>query len=134
MADLVSTEAAVAVIFPLKAEIHTAIAAVAITAGQVVYFDSGGDADLADGSAAGTATLKGIALNSAGAGQAFNILKRGHVAGYTLTQAFEAQIWLSDTAGALADATGTVGVPCGRVVPMTDKARTKVLFFDIAWN
>lgn len=134
MADLAYTEANVAVVFPLKAEIHTVILGAAVEAGQAVYLDSSGDGDLADASAAGTATLKGLALNSGGAGQAINILKRGHVFGFTLTQAYEAQIFLSDTAGDLADAAGTVSVPCGRVVSMTDKDRTKVLFFDIAWN
>lgn len=130
MADLVSTEAAVAVIFPLKSIIHTGIAAVALTAGQAVYMDSSGDVDLADASAAGTATARGIVLESAGAGQAIDFCERGWLNGFTLSQAYDAAIYLSDTAGALADAAGTVSVLCGRVLAMTDKARTKVLAVD----
>ncbi len=127
MADLVYTEAAVAVVFPIKARIHTGIAAAAIEAGQVVYIDSSGDVDLADASAAGTATARGIALESAGAGQAIDFCERGWLFGFTLSQAYSAAIYLSDTAGDLADAVGTVTVLVGRVVAMTDKARTKVL-------
>lgn len=134
MADLVVTEAAVAAIFPLKAEIHTMIAAEAITAGQVVFQDTAGKAQLADANAAGEQQARGIALTSGGAGQAINILKKGHVAGYTLSQAYDAQIFLSDTVGALADAAGTLSVPVGRVVAMTDKALTKVLFVEFEWN
>lgn len=134
MADIVSTEAAVAVVFPLKAEIHTCLAGAAITAGELVYLDSNGVAQLADGSAAGTAYPYGLALQSAGIGQAFNVLKRGHVAGFTITQAYWAQVFVSDTAGAIADAAGTVDVSIGRVVPMTDKALTKVLFIDIDYD
>lgn len=136
MADLVVTEAAVAVIFPLKAEIHTGIAGEAITAGEVLYIEAtGGTLKIADANAAGLQQARGIALTSGGLGQAINILKKGHVAGYTLTsQSPDDQVFLSDTAGALGDAAGTLSVPCGRVVNMTDKAATKVLFAEFEWN
>ncbi len=135
MADIVVAEAAVAVVFPLKAEIHTAILAAAVTAGEAVYVVvASADLDLADASAANQlAELRGIALESGGIGQAINILKRGHIAGFTIPQAHDAEVFLSDTAGALADAAGTVTVHAGRVIALTDKARTKVLFIDIPW-
>ena len=72
----------------------------------------------------------GIALESAGAGQAVDFCEKGWLFGFTLSQAYSAAIYLSDTAGDLADAVGTVTVLCGRVVAMTDKARTKVLAVD----
>jgi hypothetical protein len=136
MADLDYTEAAVAVVFPLKAEIHTGIAGEALEAGQVVYIDTtAGTYKIADANAAGLQQARGICLTSAGAGQAINILKKGHVAGYTLTsQSYDDQIFLSDTAGDLADAAGTMTVPVGRVVAMTDKAATKMLFVEFEWN
>jgi hypothetical protein len=134
MADLVVTEAKVGVLFPLKAEIHTMIAAVAITAGQAVYQDSAGKADLADASAAGTAGMRGIALQSAGIGQPINVLKRGHVEGFTIAQAYDAPLYLSDTAGAIADAAGTVSYLVGIVVGLTDKDITKAVFIDLSWN
>jgi hypothetical protein len=135
MTDLAVVEAAVAVVFPLKAEIHTGILAAAVTAGQAVYVViASADYDLADAGVANQlAELRGIALESGGVGQAINILKRGHIAGFTLTQAHDDEIFLSDTAGALADAAGTVTVHAGRVIALTDKARTKVLFIDIPW-
>lgn len=127
MADLAFTEAAVALVFPLKSIVHTGLAGAAITAGQVVYIDSSGDLQLADASAAGTATVRGVALESGGAGQAIDWCEEGWLFGFTLSQAYSAAIYLSDTAGDLADAAGTVSVLCGRVVAMSDKAQTKVL-------
>ncbi len=135
MADLVVVEAAVAVVFPLKAEIHTGILAAAVTAGQAVYVViASADFDLADaGVADQLAELRGIALESGGIGQAINILKRGHLNGFTISQAHDDEIFLSNNAGALADAAGVVNVHAGRVVALSDKARTKVLFIDIPW-
>jgi hypothetical protein len=124
------------VIFPLKAEIHTGIAGEAIDAGEVVYIEtSGGLLKIADANDSGLQQARGIALQSAGIGQALNILKRGHVAGYDLSsQSPDDQIFLSDTVGLMADAAGTMSVPVGRVVIMTDKAATKVLFAEFQWN
>lgn len=134
MADIVVTEAAVAVIFPLKAEIHTFIAAEALSAGESVSFDSAGKLIQADANAAGEQQARGIVLTSGGAGQALNILKKGHLNGYTISQAYDAAVYLSDTAGAVADAAGTMTVPVGRVVGLTDKAITKAIYFEFEWN
>ncbi len=133
MADLVFVAGQVAVVFPLKAEIHTGIAGAAITAGQAVTIDANGDVILADASVAGTTVNPAIALETVGAAQAINILKRGQVAGFTLSQAYGAELFLSDTAGDLADAAGTVSIHAGRVAAMTDKDRTKVLYVDFTW-
>ncbi len=135
MADLTATIAAVAVIFPLKAEIHTGIAGEAIDAGEVLYINATtGLLAIADANDAGLQQARGIALQSAGANQALNFLKRGHVAGYDLSsQSPDDQIFLSDTVGLMADAAGTMTVPVGRVVIMTDKAATKVLFVEFDW-
>jgi hypothetical protein len=104
------------------------IAAVALTAGQIVYRDANGKADLADASAAGTAGARGIALNAAGIGQVVGVLTDGEVSGFTISQAYDAPIFLSDTAGALADAAGTVSVAVGNVSAVTDKDLTKILY------
>lgn len=133
MADIVVTAANVAVIFPMKAEIHTGLAGAAISAGQLVYVDANGDLQLADASVAGTAAARGMALQTVGAAQALNFLKRGHVAGHTITQAYDAEVFVSDTAGAAADAAGTVSTHVGRIVPMTDKDQTKVMFVDLTY-
>lgn len=134
MADLAFTAAKIAAAHPTKAEIVTMIAAAAITAGQSVYQDAAGKADLADASVAGTAGTRGIALQTVGAGQAVDVLKRGYVEGFTLTQAYDAPIYQSDTAGDLADAAGTVSYLVGIVAPLTDKDITKALYVDLSWN
>jgi len=137
MADITVTAARVALVDPLKAEVHSVIAAEAITAGQVVFIDNTGKAQLADADAAGEAQARGIALNAAGIGMAVDIVKRGKVAGFTLTdQAYSAPVFLSNTTGALADAAsaGGITVPVGIVMPLTDRDRTKVLYADFRWG
>lgn len=134
MADLVSTAANVSPIYPRFAELYPFVAAEAITAGQVVYQTNAGKVGVADANVAGKQQARGIATETVGAGQGVSVLKRGHVAGYTLTQAYDAQVFLSDTAGALADAAGTMSVPVGRVVGMSDPSAAKVLYVDFDWS
>lgn len=134
MADITVTAAQVAAIFPDKAEIIDMIAAETITAGQAVFLDSNGKAQLADANAAGEQQFRGIALTGGGAGQGISVLKRGHVYGFTVSgMAYDAIAYLSDTVGALADAHGTMTVNAGRVVPLTDASLTKVLYIDADW-
>lgn len=132
MADITVTAAQVGVVYPDEAEIYTGIAGVAITAGAAVFFNtSTGKLALSDGSGAGTAVVIGIALNSAGAGQAVSVLRKGHVYGFTLAGNYGAACYLSDTdTGILADAAGTVSVVVGRIAALPDSAATKVLFVN----
>lgn len=128
MADLALTAAQIGVVHPGQAEVYDYIAAVAITKGQAVYINSDGKAALVDGSAAGTAGYRGVALEAAAAEVAVSVILKGAVYGFTLSQAYDADIYVSDTAGALADAAGTVSVLVGRVMPLTDSTITKVLY------
>jgi hypothetical protein len=49
--------------------------------------------------------------------------------------AYDAIAYLSNTAGALADAAGGTSVACGRIVPLTNGATlTKVLYADFRWR
>lgn len=137
MADITVTAAKVGLVFPnMKPEVYPAIAAVAITAGQAVYVNSSGKAALADANAgSGAEKFRGIALNKAGVGQAVDVLKRGHAYGYTLSGAYDSLVYLSNTAGSLADApSATNAVVCGRVVPLSDNDLTKVLYIDAEWS
>ena len=135
MADLTVTAAKVAAIDPLQAEIFSMIAAETITAGLAVYQTTSGTCGIADANVANKQQIRGIALNGGGAGQAIDVMKVGRIAGFTLTsQTYDDPIYLSDTAGALADAAGTLTVPCGLVVPMADKDLTKVLYLDCRWG
>lgn len=132
MADLVVTAAQVARAHD-NAEIFNGLAAETITAGQLVYLTSSGTYGVADANVAGKQQARGIALEGAAAGQAFSFIKRGPVAGFTISQAYDARLFLSDTAGALADAAGTLSVPCGRVMALSDSAKTKVVYADFVW-
>lgn len=134
MADITVTAAKVGLVDPQKAVTFNGIAAAAITKGQVVYMDTSGTIGVADANAAGKQQARGIALNAAGAGQAVTCVKEGAVYGYTLTsQAYSAPLYLSDTAGAMADAVGTMTVPVGIVQPLSDKDKTKVFWAEFRW-
>lgn len=133
MADIAKqTGAVVHAIWPTKADIKPVIAAETAANGNAAYLATSGKYGLADANAAGKQQFRGIFLEPAGAGQGTSILRRGAVGGYDLSGlAYGALVYLSDTAGALADAAGTMTVPVGRVEPMSDTDLTKVLFIDV---
>lgn len=133
MAVVASTAAQVRPVLPETAEIIDAVAGAAVTAGQAVYWNTSGNLVLSNAGVAGTAKFAGIALNTVGIGQAVSVLKRGYLAGYTLTQAYGAKLYLSNTAGAVDDAAGTVSVLIGAVAAMPDASRTKVAYFEATW-
>jgi len=133
MADIAVTAAQVAALFPDRAEITTLIAAATITAGQAVYQNTDGKAAVADANASGAQQFRGIALNGGGAGQAIDVLIRGHVAGFTVSgMNGDAIAYLSDTAGALGTTNGTMTVNCGRVTCLPD-GNLKVLYICADW-
>lgn len=132
MGDIAVTAAQVAPVFPEKAEIFTGIAGVTITAGQAVYIiAASGKLGLADEDASAEASFVwGIALNGGAAGQAINVLRRGHCYGFTVSGlAWALACSLSATAGALLDTGATTNI-AGRVVALSDANLTKVLFVD----
>jgi len=134
MADITVTAAQVAVVYPEQAEIVQMIAAAAITAGQAVYtVASTGKAGIADANDSGKEQFRGIALNAAAAGGGVSVLKKGHVYGFTLSGNYDSAAYLSNTAGALADAAGTMTVNCGRVVGLPEANATKVLYVEADW-
>lgn len=134
MADIASTAAQIGVAFPEKAEIYDFIAAATIVAGQAVYQNSAGKVDLADANGSGTLQFRGIALTGAGAGQGVSVLKCGHCYGFTVSGvAYDAPLFVSNTAGALADAAGGTAINAGRVVALTDPALTKIVYIDADW-
>lgn len=131
MGDITVTAAQVAPLYPDGEKgtiIVSKIAAVTITKGQAVYYLTTGTCGVADANDAGKQQFRGIALNGGGAGQAIDVLEQGFVAGFTLTGNADTIIYLSDTAGALGDANGTMNVKVGRVQCLSDKSLTKVLY------
>lgn len=136
MTVIAVTAAQVNILFPTIAEIYDIIAGATITAGQAIRRDSNGRAALADANAgSGAEDVRGIALRGGGSGQGISMLKRGHVAGFAVSgMAYDAPVYLSDTAGALDDAPSTTNsVQVGRVVSLSDADRTKVIYIDIPW-
>lgn len=131
MADIALTAAQIAPVFPERARIRTYIAAATITAGQAVYQTSAGKAGVADANDSGKEQFRGIALNGAGAGQAVDVLEEGEIYGFTISGlAYDALVYLSNTAGALADAAGAMTVRCGRVMALADSDLTKILYIQ----
>lgn len=135
MAAVALTAAQIAMVFPQRAEVYDFVAAATITKGQALYMTSAGKVDLADANGSGTLQFCGIALNGGGAGQAITVLKQGHVFGYTVSAlAYEAPIYLSNTAGGLDTAAGGTSVLVARVVPLSDAGTlTKVLYITADW-
>lgn len=136
MADIALTAASIARVYPQSDEVYPFVAAAAITAGQALYLTSTGKVDLYDSNGSGTLQFLGIALNKAAVGQAVDVLKRGHVYGFTLTSlAYFAPVYGSNTAGAFADAAGASSLITGRVVSIPDNGNfTKVLYIQASWN
>jgi hypothetical protein len=109
MADIVVTAASVAEYNAAGYQniIRSRQAAAAVSAGQAVYYDTAGKANPSDADSAtlGARAFGGIALETKALGETVRVLEDGWVYGYTLTsQAYGAPIYLSATAGALADA------------------------------
>ncbi len=129
------TAANISVVNPMQAQIRTYIAAAALSIGEALYINSSGKADLCDGNAAGKYQFRGIALEGVGAGQAVSVLQEGILYGFDLSsQAYDASIFVGDTAGELADAAGTKTIYVGRVVPLPDDDLTKALYVSVTWN
>jgi len=133
MADIALVATKIAPVMPQHAEIFPKIAAEALTAGQAVYQTATGTVGVADATTAGALfPFFGIALQSAGIGQAVDVLVRGIVSGFTVAAVnCGTVVFLSETAGALADATpaGT-GTPnkVGVVTALSDAVKTRVVF------
>lgn len=133
MADLVLTAAKVGLNKAIESEIVSVIYGEAVTAGQIVCRKSDGKFWLADANGAGLQQARAMAMGAYSAGQGGDALKRGPVDGFTIAQAYDAQLFLSDTAGAIADAAGTMTVPIGRVIAAPDKALTKLVYLEFDW-
>lgn len=122
MADLVVTAANVAPLSLTGSIIKSVVLTQATTAGQLLYVVAAtGYYDIADANAAGKQQCTAMCLQAGSAGQTVSALFYGEVEGFTISQNYDTQLFLSDTAGALADAAGTKSVPLGRVVALTVK-------------
>lgn len=135
MSDVALTAVQVAPVYPATADIISVKLAAAVTQGQILYQLTDGTFGVADANDSGKQQARGVALAAGGAGQTISMLRKGECYGFTVSSMnADAIVYLSDTAGALADAAGTMTVNCGRitVVPQSGSA-VKVIFFDFDW-
>jgi hypothetical protein len=95
-------------------EQKTLTAAADITAGTFVREDASGNWVQALATTATNAAGARLALRTVKTGEALTAMKSGTVSGFTVPQAHNASLYISDT-GTLADAAGTVSVVVARV-------------------
>lgn len=120
----------VAPVFARDAEIYAIIAGATLVPGDLVYINSSGKAVKGLAAAAGTALFAGVCLSDGAAGQAVDVLVRGHVTGYGIDALdYGALVYLGDTGGA-DTAAGTVEVSVASVMPISDHGLSKVLYVN----
>jgi hypothetical protein len=98
----------------------TGVAGVDIDAGELMrYVNATGRFELADASAAPSADAKYMATRTVKAGMALTGLRKGIVDGFDLDDyTFEDVFYLSDNAGQISDAAGTVSKVVAEVHPI----------------
>lgn len=130
MADLTVNTSYIGRSFPENDEVRSYIPDAAVDVGQVFYVKTNGKVELASAAAAGTAKFAGLAMQKSGGQQAVEGLRRGEAAGIDVSAMnYGAPVYLSDTPGVLSDTAGTVSVVVGYVMPLSDSALTKVVYF-----
>lgn len=103
-----------------------------MTAGQAAYKLAAGTVGIADANASGKQQFRGIAVEGGGVGYPTRIAYFGPIEGFDVSALdVDALVYLSDTAGGLDTAPGTMTVPVGRV-DMRDDG-TKFIFLNVNW-
>jgi hypothetical protein len=133
MSAISVTASQVALVHPNKAETFNVFLAEAATKGQVLYQTSSGTFGLCDTDEAAKDEPRGIALEGGSAGQVVSMVKRGAIYGVDLSgESYDALVYASGTAGGLSDS--AVAEIVGRVVPLSDPDKTKVLYVECPWG
>ena len=137
MAVIVATAAQIAPVDASEAEIYPVTLGATVTAGSAVYLATAdGFAKLSDANAAAAPAQSffGVVLKAGGTANASDVLRRGRVYGFDLSDmGYGATAYVSATAGAIDtaptnEAGGTIIV--GYVTALADADRTKVLLID----
>lgn len=133
MTAIVATAAQVDRVFPDFDEVIPCYVIEAVTRGQAASQATTGF-QVADANDSGHQQFRGVYLESGVAGDIVPVLKRGVVSGFAVSGLnADAIVYLSDTAGSLDDAAGTMTVRCGRVIIGPDKS-TKLVYIDADWT
>lgn len=115
------------------AEIRDMREAETLAVGDIVYVNTAGKAGKADANASGKQQARGVVVRRTGT--TVSVMKRGYLAGFDISALdYDAQVFLSDTAGKLDTAAGTLSVPCGRVSALTNDSLTKILYVEFDWR
>lgn len=135
MSAITITARNVGVVENLPHKIIPMRAAAAIVRGQAIYQTTLGTGNLADANGSGTIQFRGMALDTKGAGEVFNLLIEGPMEGADLSALdYDVPIYLSDTAGGLDTAAGSTSVIVGRVMALTEGvAGKKILYVQADW-
>lgn len=122
MADLaLLANANVGAVYKRTAVIRSCLAGEAIAEGDLVVYNSSDKVVKADASVAGTAEAIGVALDAVGTDQVTSVIFNGEVAGFDLSSIDAGTVlFVSDTAGKIADAAGTVSKRVGKVTVVTE--------------
>lgn len=112
-------------------EVFTGIAAVDLVPGTPVYIDANGKLAISDANGSGTDKYRGIVLYRCNAGQPTTVLRKGTICDYDLASlAFDAPVYISNTAGKLDDTAGGTSLLVARVIAVPDAAAiNKMLLF-----
>lgn len=128
MADITTTATQVGIVDPTDAITKSYVALSAnIAAGTPIYIDpTTGKVGVADANDAGKEQVRGIVFRSNGLN--VDVCELGELYGFDLSgNNYDDILYLSDTAGKLSTTAGTKTVAVGRVAPMSDNDKTKVL-------
>lgn len=113
----------------------TLVAAEDILAGAPVRIDTNGLFTNANGTTTTENAAYGIGTRTVKAREALTAVRKGVLDGFTLTGAYWAQVFVSDTDGRLDTAAGTQSKVVGRVIPGTatplGTAYDKLLLVDV---
>lgn len=135
MADITVTPAQVSIVDPGQAELYDfeVPSTESLTVGDAVFVDSNGQIQQADANGAGEQQFAGIVVKITGRGA--TVLKSGRCYGFDLSgMAYFDIAYLSDTAGAIADAAGTMTVHVGKVVSVAESGSVKkALYVEADW-
>jgi len=112
------------------------VAAAAITAGSPVCFDGTNDTVWpSDANDAAKDAVAGIACRTVAIGETVTCLRRGYMSGWSNLPVPGSVVFVSDTAGALADAAGTLSLAVGVVFPVQGQplgtAADRILLVEI---
>lgn len=120
--------------WPDPPDAQTLRAAADLAAGTFVREDASGNWVQALSTTAPNMLGARLALRTVKTGEALTAIRRGTVSGFTVSQAYNATLYINDT-GVLGDAAGTVSQIAGRVVPGTANlvtaAQDKLVAIDL---